>query len=246
MKELSQAVVTVIPFLQGYPRWVHWLVAAWVIASAVLIVVLIVVQRLEQEAKTVKDNHSLQQTIDASSGGNTTVYQAGRDILVSGPQSSPTQNVRLTALTVEARLTAEIKSGAELPPGEVEFWPVGDAHAYLEGPGGRVRLAFQSPVRFRPVDRDRLVVINKFVMEGGAHLMGSPVEALRNYSALSVPIVTVVWGKSLARMRVLEIHLSANNGDPIYASYGYDDPFQEGPRFSVPLAPFHAKMFERR
>lgn len=51
-------------------------------------------------------------------------------------------------LEVEVRLTCSLAPDAELPPETADFVPVGNSHAYLERPGGRVRLSFVSPVVF--------------------------------------------------------------------------------------------------
>ena len=141
----------------------------------------------------------------------------------------------ITQLVVEARLTGTLKDGAEQPPGEVDFSPVGDAHAYLEGPPGRVRLSFQSPVRFRVQAGPSLVVTNRFALPDGSELRGRPVESLANFEKLKLPIVTVVWGKSIEKMRLLEVILAVNGDDIWYASWPYDVAFQEGPVFTVPL-----------
>jgi hypothetical protein len=62
---------------------------------------------------------------------------------------------------------------------EVPFIPVGDASAYLEGPAGRTRLSFISPVLFRRIEGDRIVVINRFSLDSSSDLVGRPIASLR-------------------------------------------------------------------
>ncbi|MGZ6292728.1 MAG: hypothetical protein ACXWMK_11120, partial [Syntrophales bacterium] len=69
----------------------------------------------------------------------------------------------------------------------------------------------------------------------GSQLFNRPVAVLGNYSELKVPVITVVWGKSLKTIRLLEISIFINNEDPIYSSYKYDVPFKEGPVFTIPI-----------
>jgi hypothetical protein len=155
-------------------------------------------------------------------------------------KESAAQVVR--TIVLEARLTCELRPGAELPPGEVPFLPVGDASAYLEGAAGRARLSFVSPIVFRHIEGDRLVVINRFLLDPSSDLVGRPVGSLQNFATLKVPIITVGSSSALMKMRVLEISVALNEADPIYASYQYDDPFQAGPVFNVPLGPFLARL----
>ncbi len=142
----------------------------------------------------------------------------------------------IRSLTLTVRLTCTVRTGEELPPSQVDFWPMsGDADAYLDGPAGRVRLQFESPVYFRIPDPDRITVINRFVLRNGSELENRPVLVLKNYHQLSVPVVTVVYGHVLDTMKLLEISLSVNGEDAMYESWEYDVPFQQGPRFDITL-----------
>ncbi len=162
----------------------------------------------------------------------TTVFQAGGDITVS---KEPTKEIdRIKTILVEARLTCTLEEGAELPPSEVPFLPVGDAHSYLEGAAGKAKLSFVSPVRFRMIDGGKVVVINRFSLDPGS-IDGRPVEAIFNYESLLVPIVTVVYGKSLSRITLLEVTVEMNGESIGYGSWKYDVPFQKSPSFSVPI-----------
>jgi hypothetical protein len=176
------------------------------------------------------------QTVQQSPGS--TNIQAGRDVVIQVPQA----RAPIAQLVVEASLTGTLKEGAELPPGEQDFLPTGDAHAYLEGPPGPVRLAFQSPVRFRVQGGTSLVTTNRFALPDGSELRNRPVEALANFDKLLVPIVTVVWGKTIDKMKLLEVTLSVNGEDVWYASWPYDVAFHEGPVFKVDLDPFHRRL----
>jgi len=178
------------------------------------------------------------QSVEVNESTDVNVYQAGGDIVISGSTASPPATMLIQSILVEVRVTCTVRAGAELPPDEVPFLPIGDSHAYLEGAAGRVRLSFQSPVRFRRLDNERLVITNRFSLDPGSELVQRGVETLANYSTLSVPVVTVVWGSSLEMMRLLEVSFFINNQGPLYASWEYDVAFRQGPRFSVPFRPF--------
>src|SRR5712692_331117 len=62
-----------------------------------------------------------------SPGG--TVIQSGRDTIIGG---GPQRRTSIQSVVVEGRLTCTLRRGAELPPPEVPFLPVGDADAYLQ------------------------------------------------------------------------------------------------------------------
>ena len=147
----------------------------------------------------------------------------------------------IRTIELEARLTCTLIPGAELPPETVSFMPIGDSHAYLERPGTRVRLAFVSPVVFRRTD-DGVTVINTFALGTSGPLVSQPRDVLRSYSVLSVPIVTVVHGGALQQIRLLEVSLRINGDIAWYQSWTYDVPFQQRPRFSVPLDGLHAQV----
>ena len=148
----------------------------------------------------------------------------------------------IQSITIEVRLTCNLKDGAELPPAEVPFVPVGDSHAYFKGPAGTARLEFKSPVNFRRQETNKIVVINDFALESGSVLQHKPLEVLKNYSILSVPVVTVVFGRSFEKITLLEVSLIVNGEDIWYGSYKYDVPFQVGPRFEIPLNELHKKL----
>ena len=93
-------------------------------------------------------------------------YQAGGDITLVHPDAI----VEIQSIDVEARWTCSLKPSAALPPSEVEFTPVGGSSAYLVGEGGRARLTFISPVRFRGVESDRVTVLNRYALGSGDRL----------------------------------------------------------------------------
>jgi len=231
-------IIKFIPFLKTYPTWMQLYFLVLVVATVVFVVLLVVFWKPSlPKIEAMPEKTSVQETTIKDSPGSS-IYQAGRDIIVKTPVSSEkrSEQKKIQTLVLEVRLTCELKEGSELPPDKVDFLPIGESsHAYFEGPGGKVRLAFQSPVVFRRVDVGRVTVINRFILEPGSELFNRPTEVLQNYTKLLVPIVTVVWGKSLKTMRLLELSIFINNDDPIYSSYQYDTAFQEGPQFTVPL-----------
>lgn len=149
---------------------------------------------------------------------------------------------RISDLLVEARLTCTLNSGAQLPPGEVEFLPIGGgSDAKLQGAAGEQALRFGSPVRFRE-HAGSLTVINRFALPPGSDLHGRPVGALAAFAQLQVPIITVVYGNACARMRLLEITVRINGEDLWYRAWPYDVDFQQGPVFKVPLGELHGRL----
>ena len=244
MRDIVEAFVALIPFLDPYPLWVKYLLCGWLLVSAVLLSALVLARPGPIVGASSESRHRVPPTpsgqeVQVQGSPGTTVYQAGRDVVV---QSPPGQVAPIQSILVEARLTCTLRDGAELPPGEVDFLPIGDSHAYLESPAGRIRLDFVSPVRFHRQATNQMVVINRFSLPAGSDIHNRPFESLRNFANLSVPIVTLVYGKALATMRLLEITISVNGRDIWYQGYSYDAPFQTGPRFNVPLAAFHQKV----
>lgn len=179
------------------------------------------------------------QSIQVTGSPNTNVYQAGRDInLVQDPRAI--RNIQ--TVTVEARLTCTLKPGAEVPPGEVDFVPVGDAHAYLEGPTGRTRLSFVSPVRFRLLGTERVATVNQFSLDPASGIQNRPIDALVAFDKLTVPIVTIVYGGALNRITLLEVTVFVNGDAVWYRSWRYDVAFQQGPTFGVALDDFKRRI----
>jgi len=178
------------------------------------------------------------QTIDLVNSPRATIYQAGGDITLVHPDAF----VEIRSIDVEARLTCSLKPGAALLPSEVEFAPVGGSSAYLVGAGGRARLIFISPVRFRGVESDRVTVLNRFALGSGDGLRHRPVDALTAFDTLEVPIITVVYGNALESMQLLEVTLSINGDAVWYRAWNYSDQFQGGPVFTIPLGELHARL----
>jgi hypothetical protein len=160
--------------------------------------------------------------------------------LVENHDSASLQVIQ--SLSIEARLTCDLKDGEELPPSEVPFVPVGDANAHLEGPAGDVPITFVSPVRFRHQGTNEVVVINEFAAGGSSAVMQRPVKSLQTYQRLKVPAVTIVWGKSMGKMKLFEVSLRVNGNDVWYYPYKLDSPFQEGPVFAIPLDSLKEKL----
>ena len=222
-------------FLSLVARLPVHVLGLWVVWLLLTAGLLFYTSRSTRQAETPNSGQSIQIT----SSPNTNVFQAGRDInLVQDPKTIRS----IQTMSIEGRLTGTLKQGVEVPPSEVEFIQVGDAHAYLEGPTGRTRLTFVSPVRFRLLGGDRITAINQFTMDSASVVQNRPIEALAAFDKLSVPIVTVVYGNAFDRITLLELTVFVN-GDAIwYGSWKYDVPFQQGPRFSVPLAEFQRRI----
>lgn len=181
------------------------------------------------------------QRIESNQSPGANVYQAGRDIIITAPAA--VEESRIRSLTLEVRLTCVLKElHGDLPPDEVPFMPFGDANAYLEGPVGRQRLTFSSPVRFRRLSDNRIVVINRFALDSAGDLINQPTHVLANYRNVIAPVITIVWGKEFEKMTLLELSLSLNGGNPAYYSWPYDVPFQTGPVFTVPFANFKEEL----
>jgi hypothetical protein len=161
--------------------------------------------------------------------------------LPSVPTNDSTVLPVIQSISIEARLTCTLKDGEELPPSEVPFLPVSDANAYFQGPAGDIPIAFVSPVRFRRQGTNEIVIINEFASVSPA-LMQRPVKSLATFQNLKVPTITIVWGKSMDKMRLFEVSLRVNGNDIWYYPYTLDAPFQDGPVFTIPLAGLQAKL----
>lgn len=151
----------------------------------------------------------------------------------------------IKSISVEARLTCTLKKGEELPPKEVNFMPVSDAHSYFEG-FNSVRVDFKSPVIFKNLNDNKITIINNFSLLPGSTLENEPIEYLKNFHTLSVPIITVVYGKSFEKIILLEISITINGKQYWYNSWKYNDHFEVGPRFSIPLEEFHTSLLPAR
>jgi len=239
MKDQLGTLTSIILFLASYPVWVKSIVAVWVIISAITLISLILGRPLKIENKE-DGQPPLNQNVSAESMTDGNIYQAGRDNIIN-IESKHTEKT-IQSIVLEARLTCDLKAGKEIPPAEVNFMPIGDSHSYFIGLAGKTKLDFKSPVRFRRLDPNKIVVINRFSLDSNSELLHKPLASLKNYEKLSVPIVTVVYGKSLDKISLLELVLSVNGQDVWYASYKYDVPFQVGPRFDVPLIELHKKL----
>jgi len=240
LKNIISFLSSAVPFLAPYPIWIKSIVAIWIILTAIMLICLFFGQpsKLQTEAKNVPEI-TQKVLVDKINGGN--VYQAGGDININ-TKSTDTAIDSIQSISIEVRLTCDLKEGAEIPPAEVRFMPIGDSHSYFKGPPGTMRLEFKSPVRFRRQDPNKIVVINRFSLDSDSELLHKPLTVLKNYENLSVPVVTVVYGKSLQKFTLLEVVLTVNGQDIWYGSYIYDVPFKVGPRFEVSLVELHKKI----
>ena len=139
-------------------------------------------------------------------------------------------------------MTCSLNPGAALPPSEVAFSPVGGGSAQLVGGGGQERLTFVSPVRFRPVGSDRVTVLNKYALGSGSALRHRPIGSLTAFDNLELPIITVVYGKALEEIQLLDVTLSINGKAVGYQAWSFSDQFQGGPVFTIPLTELHARL----
>ena len=143
-------------------------------------------------------------------------YRPTSQTINSNPLSSQAETGQIQFIMVEGRLACSLREGAEIPPAEVPFIPLGDADAYLEGPQGRVKLNFVSPVRFRRQDDGSIVTINRFSILNGSDLHGRPLESLKVFDVLIIPSVTIAWGRSMTTMKIFEVSMTINGQDVWY------------------------------
>jgi hypothetical protein len=145
----------------------------------------------------------------------------------------------IKSFIVETRLTARLREGAEIPPASVPFTPVGDgSDAKIISVGGDVNLFFVSPVIFRQLDGNRIVVINTFKAEETSPLLGRPLDAIGTLQQLVAHPVMIVWGRSVATLTLWEVSIHVNGRGPWYYSYQLREnrvPEGQVPILRVPL-----------
>lgn len=224
----------------------NW-IAIWAIIVPVAIVILGGIYKhfsSKDEGKTsiVTRENSPDQTNIIENSPHSETYQAGRDIHIT-QNSERASSETINTLTVEARLTCDMKEGAELPPPEVQHMLFG-GDSYLKGPAASVALKLQSPVIFRRQRENKIVVINNFSLESGSQLQNMPAEALKNYHLILVPITTVVYGKAFEKFTLFEVSFMLNGNNLWYGSYECNDLFQSGLEFKYPLSELHKKLKE--
>lgn len=81
-KKFIEFLSAVIPFIDSYPPWVKICVAVWIIGTAALLVCLLFFRIPSDERKN-------SQRVEVNNSPNVTLYQAGRDIIVTQPSSAP-------------------------------------------------------------------------------------------------------------------------------------------------------------
>jgi len=176
---------------------------------------------------------SISQMVLMQNTPGSTIVQSGRDTIINQGLSHQS---RIQSIVLEGRLTCSVYSGAQIPPPEVPFVMLSDGHAYLEGPPGRFRLEFSSPVRFHRQDDGQTVVINRFSLPASSDLNQRPITVLEQFEILKIPSVTIVYGDVLNEMKVFEVTMAVNGIDTW--SYVYDlhsAPFKQGVVFTLPL-----------
>lgn len=222
----------------------------WLVITVIVIVSFLFIKPKAISEPTTNLNKSKisqppSQSASLNNSPNSTVYQANRDIIVNPieKESKIKKSKVIQSIMLEARLTCDLKEGAELPPAEVPYLPMSGADCFLEGPPGKVRLDFVSPVRFRRQDDNNMVIINRFSLPNGSDLFGRPLEVLKGYKGVSIAIQTIVWGKSFKTMKFVEASMSINGEDMWYYHYDVNNvPFLEGPVFALPLDSLHQRI----
>jgi hypothetical protein len=131
-------------------------------------------------------------------------------------------------LSVEVRLTCDLKEGEHIPENEVPWFPIDGATAELRGNAATAPLQFISPVIFRRQAKNEIVVINRFAIAGDSDIHGHPVSSLSTYEQLIVPVQTIVYARSFSRFRLAEASLTVNGKDVWYYPWKTEGEFQEG------------------
>jgi hypothetical protein len=65
------------------------------------------------------------------------------------------------------------------------------AKTMLSGPNGSFQFEWQSPLRWRIQEDNRVVLINRWVLPTSSNLIGKPVSSLGNATQLSVSVITL-------------------------------------------------------
>lgn len=139
---------------------------------------------------------------------------------------------KIQSISVQVRLLCTKKSNAQTPPANVDFLPVGGgSNAKLDD----IILEFQSPVHFKSMN-NYIEVVNNFILQSGTSIQFKDIEIIKkNYRELSVPVVTVVYGSSLGTIKKLYVNIRVNGIMAFEREWIYDIPYQQGPRFTVPI-----------
>lgn len=153
----------------------------------------------------------------------------------------------IETILIETRLTCSMKNNESFPPTKYGFTPANRVTADFIGSAGTIGVDFQSPIYFRRLEDNQVVIINNYSLRNGSYIQHRPLTILNNYDSLYIPIVTVVYGKKFKQINLLEITVRINGDDFWYASYKYKNtPFEilEGNQFGVSLTEFRAKLSE--
>jgi hypothetical protein len=185
---------------------------------------------------------------ESPSGPNSATTISPHIIAPAPPQrsqrSKPSRHIAahvdevIRQIVVEARLTATLRTGAEIPPSTVPWIPLGGATAIAEGPAGSFPLEFVSPVVFRHQEGDRIVVVNRFAADRGSDLLSRPISMLSALTTLKIPVQVIVYGRSLDVLTLFEVSVSVNGRDPWYYRYEIGNtPIAAGqsPEITIPL-----------
>lgn len=140
---------------------------------------------------------------------------------------------RIQSISVEAKLLATKKPGAENPPRMVNLM-AGFGNAKLKDGSTEETLLIQSPVYFNQQDND-LEIINNFALQPGSQLQHQYLKNIKKFQTLSVPIVTVVYGNAIETMKKLSVSMKINGKMVFSKEWIYNTAFQNGSTFSIPL-----------
>lgn len=173
---------------------------------------------------------------------NVKVYNAD-----NSPKKNYIESDKVESITIEARLTTDLKNGESLPPAKYYFTPANRVSSDFAGNAGIVRVDFQSPIYFRRLEDNNVTIINNYTLRNGSDIQHRPLTVLLNYDSLYVPIVTVIYGKGFNQIKLLEITIRINGNDIWYASYKYENvPFDilSDNQFGISLSDFKLRLKE--
>ena len=175
--------------------------------------------------------HNVQQQQQNSGGTNYQQTTTGANSpILNNPiigGSGLTSVTTINSLSVELRVTCDLKEGAQIPPQEVDWLPIGGGTAELTGNAATVPLPFVSPVVFKRQANNEIVVINRFGLTPASDLHGRPVASLVGYKEVVMPLQTVVYAKNFERFRLIEASMTVNGKDVWYCQYKVNDRFAE-------------------
>lgn len=206
--------------------------AAYISAGAVVLAAIIygVFSLIKPENR----DKPIQNEFVANDSSNVSITNNQNDIagdFIQGDKNVTINNVspkEISSILIELRTTCSLKHGAKPPPTEYTFIPTGDANSYFTNQSGKFKVDFLSPVKFRRLDNDNIVIINRFMTNTGSDLLNKPISFLSTFDSLHVPIISVSYGKDFDKLYSVELSLRVNDEDIWYESWQYNMNFQSG------------------